>query len=204
MAIKFTGKLPAEEKWGSIPKTEPTSPPPPMNTPNKGISFSLPRVNQSKKPQPRIANPLQPSVPSPREAPGVNFLDKLPRELRDIIYGYILDDDTTVGNFGNLKPRPQKKKKKTHTNASNHENRLRSLLLINHQAHAELAPILYRASHFTFNLGNKVNIATFANKGYLWEISEYLKETLMECSLKFEPVCQVTEGEEKRVTIIES
>jgi hypothetical protein len=74
---------------------------------------------------------------------------------------------------------------------------LGALLLVNHQAHAEFATILYRASHFTFNLDGKVNVVTFTNWGCLWEISEYMKENLMEFSLKFEPAAHVAEEEEK-------
>jgi hypothetical protein len=180
MATNFNGKHPAGAQWGSRPKTERSSPLPPMKLPPAGISFSLPPVRQAVKPRPQLPHFLPLSTSQSRAQLGVNFLEILPQELRDQIYREIVDDEQPAGNIGKR-------------NSSSERDHLclkkwGALLLVSQQAHNEFAPILYQASHFTFNLGlgSKIHIYTFLQQGYLWEISECLKHNLRDCSLKVE------------------
>jgi hypothetical protein len=180
MAIKFRlppGKLPAGAKWGPPPQPEAPKDKSPLQSPTKlskkGISFYLPigipPANPNAPPPPPCLAMREPD----------NFLELFPRELRDMIYYYIVDEQP-FGNFG-----------KTNTCAEKNALHLRkwySLLLVCHQTYDEFAPLLFQASHFTFNLGFHVNVHSVAKNGQIWQISQTLRQNLQECSLKAE-VC---------------
>jgi hypothetical protein len=143
------------------------------------ITFRLPPgklpagARPGPPPQPFARAIRQPVLHQP-----VDFLHLLLFEIREMIYEYILEDETPLGNFGKRNTRTEKKALR--------RAKLYSLLHVNRQYHQEFAPILYQKSHFTFQRGWKPENSWY--NWYLasfWPVCQCLTGTLERCSLKF-------------------
>lgn len=83
----------------------------------------------------------------------VNFMTKLPLELRRIIYGYIMSDAPVLCAVT-----------KTGTKGCGQKNAFASSLRVNQEMHRELSPMLYRNCLFHFKLATKAQRRRRAGK----------------------------------------
>ncbi|QDS68977.1 hypothetical protein FKW77_009004 [Venturia effusa] len=184
MAIKFS--LPAGSS--SSKKTLATSPklsrsmaesPPPCPRPPKA-PLKLLTANPLASPPPPTPKPRP--LPPQRAPRGKEFFFKeLPRELRDMIYKHFIGHEQPFGNFGKGNTQDEKSQLQL--------RKWRSLLLVCRQAHAEFAPLLYQAAHFTFNVGYLRNLSSVhyaRRKRNIWKVSSLLIENLRQCTVKIE------------------
>lgn len=116
-----------------------------------------------------------------------------------MIYIYYISHEQPFGNFGKRNNRSDK-----------YQLKLRkwcSLLLVCRQAHAEFAPLLYQAAHFTFNVGYvagkySVDARLVYKKEKLWKVSELLLQNLQQCTIKVEAGWRTDHGSNPYVFFI--
>jgi hypothetical protein len=109
----------------------------------------------------------------------MSTLLSLPRELRDMIYEYVIGDEQPAGNFGLRDSRSGREKPRNIL----HSSKLSALLCVNHQLRDEFSIVIYRGSHFTFHIDLKIRW-----EEAVWHVSQNLINNIQQCSIKGELV----------------